>query len=293
MTISERYTSLISRFVTWAQAQPDIRAAVVIGSRARPHDHPADEWSDMDIVIFATDPHQYVSRADWVEAIGQPWLTFIERTAGGEGRERRVLFAGGLDVDFALFPVELLRHMIETAVPAEFAAVFRRGMAVLLDQDRLLERLSMPPDEPQRATPPTHAEFLELVNDFWYHAVWTAKKLRRGELWTAKGCSDDYMKWRLLRMIEWHARATNGWGYDTWHGGRFLEQWADPRVLEELQGAFAAYDEEDLWRGLFATMRLFRWLTSETAARLGFADALALDEPITPYVQRLFADREG
>jgi predicted nucleotidyltransferase len=29
-----------------------IRAAVVIGSRARV-DHPADEWSDLDVLIFA------------------------------------------------------------------------------------------------------------------------------------------------------------------------------------------------------------------------------------------------
>jgi hypothetical protein len=36
-----------------------------------------------------------------------------------------------------------------------------------------------------RAPSPAQSEFLDLVNDLWYHAVWTAKELRRGEMWTA------------------------------------------------------------------------------------------------------------
>ncbi len=36
------YEQLIERFVKWAQTQPDIRAALVIGSRAWA-DRPADE----------------------------------------------------------------------------------------------------------------------------------------------------------------------------------------------------------------------------------------------------------
>jgi len=77
--------------------------------------------------------------------------------------------------------------------------------------------LTIPGDQDHRsedtyaAHPPAQDEFLDLINDFWYHTVWTAKKLRRGELWTAQGCSDSYMKlgmedaavvaasWRLLR----------------------------------------------------------------------------------------------
>ena len=45
---SEAYEWLIARFSEWAQTQPDIRLAFVIGSRARVEDHPADEWADLD-----------------------------------------------------------------------------------------------------------------------------------------------------------------------------------------------------------------------------------------------------
>lgn len=85
-----------------------MRAAFVIGSRARA-DHPADEWSDLDIVILADDPTPYVESAGWLQHIGVPWLTFVERTPDGKGYERRVLFEGGLDVGFAPDPVAEFR----------------------------------------------------------------------------------------------------------------------------------------------------------------------------------------
>lgn len=37
------------KFISWAQTVEDIKAAFIVGSRAR-KDHPADEWSDMDIL---------------------------------------------------------------------------------------------------------------------------------------------------------------------------------------------------------------------------------------------------
>lgn len=97
------YEQLIERFVRWAETCSDIRGAVIIGSRARV-DHPTDEWADLDIMIITTDPERYVSTSDWIENVGNPLLTFVEPTAGGDDMERRVLFEGMLDVDFAIIP---------------------------------------------------------------------------------------------------------------------------------------------------------------------------------------------
>ena len=136
---------------------------------------------------------------------------------------------------------------------------------------------------------PTQEEFLALSHDFLYHAVWAAKKLRRGELWIAKACADGYMKQLLLEMIEWHARSELGWDYDTWHGGRFLEEWADPGALDGLREAFAYYDEADVRRALLATMALFRRIGRETAARVGCAYPEEADKCVTTWVVGLLA----
>jgi aminoglycoside 6-adenylyltransferase len=287
--IAAAYEQLIKRYVQWAQTDAGTRAAIIIGSRARA-DHPADEWSDLDMLVVTPDLQRYAATTDWLESIGNPWLTFVEQTLGG-GIERRAVFEGGLDVDFALVPTEWVRQIVSTGVPPDLADIIRRGVRVIVDKDGLAAQLLQMPLDTPLPCPPTQAEFLEVVNDFWYHTIWTAKHLRRGELWWAKSCCDDYLKSRLRRVMEWHARAMKGQSYDTWMRGRFLEEWADPRAVEELKGLFAHYDAEDVWRALLATMDLFRRMAVEAAERLGYPYLKRGDERATESVKAIYSTR--
>jgi aminoglycoside 6-adenylyltransferase len=288
---AQAYEELIARFISWAQAEENIRTAFVIGSRARV-DHPADQWSDLDIIVIANDPQPYLAATDWVENMGNPWLTFLEPTADGRSMERRVLFEGGLDVDFALFQMTSFQQMVKAQIAPDVADVFRRGMRVLLDKDGLIERLQATlPENPRPPPPPTQSVFLNLINDFWYHAVWVAKHLRRGELWWAKSGCENHLKGLLRQMMEWHTRATRGPNHDTWMRGRLLEEWADPRAVSELREAFAHYDEDDVWRALFATTDLFRWLAVETAQRWKYPCPTLGDQHATELVQKLYDGR--
>lgn len=45
--ITFAYERLIEKLAAWVQTRLGVRAAMVLGSRARV-DHPADEWSDLD-----------------------------------------------------------------------------------------------------------------------------------------------------------------------------------------------------------------------------------------------------
>jgi aminoglycoside 6-adenylyltransferase len=250
------YERLIEKFVAWAQTETSLRAA------------------------------------DWVENIGVHWLTFVERTLG-DGWERRVLFDGGLDVDFALNPSAELAHLATGAIPPDVADIIRRGIRVLLDKDSLIAQLGAVDLQVPSYQPPREAEFLNLVHDFWYHTVWAVKHLRRGEVWWAKSCCDMYLKERLRRMLEWHARAVNGPDHDTWMRGRFLEEWADPRAVEQLPEVFAHYDRQDIGRALQATMSLFRWLAIETAQRWGYAYPIKGEQFATELVGTLLAGMGG
>jgi len=291
------YGELVERLVGWAETRPDIRAAVIVGSRGRA-DHPADEWADLDVVLVTTDKDRYLSTTDWIRNIGSSLLTFLEPTADGDEMERRVLFEGMLDVDFSIIPQEtaheLLRAGISRQTARQIANTFGRGMRVLIDKDGVAERLralvssvgAMPPDRP------TQHEFLEAVNDFLYHAVFTAKHLRRGELWWAGTCCNCHMQRLLLRMIEWYARVKHGWDYDTWFRGRFLEEWADPCALEGLREAFARYDKQDVGRALLATMDLFRRTAIETASKLGYQYPADADEHVSEWVRDCFLTKE-
>jgi len=294
--VAQAYESLIEHFVTWAVKEAAITSAVVIGSRART-DHPADEWADLDVIVVTKDPERLLAHTDWLAEIGKPALTFVEDTSSGGEKERRVLFENGLDVDFSVIPYEKIQMMLMPEVfkqaAGELSDVFGRGVRVLLDKegqvDRLGELVGRYQAPPVR--PPQKADFLQVVNDFWYHALWTARHLRRGELWWAKGGCDGRLKSLLFVLLEWHARATQGLGYDTWFRGRFLEEWADPGAVRELGVVFAHYDAEDVWRALLATMDLFRWLAVETAERWGLAYPVEGDEFATRLTEELFEAR--
>jgi aminoglycoside 6-adenylyltransferase len=284
------YEQLIGRFTRWAQDEENIRAAMVIGSRAR-MDHPADRWSDLDLIIITDDPQMIINSADWVTNIAKPLLTFIEVTNNGKNLERRVLFEGGLDVDFSPIPSALVKEFSDDGLPLEVADVIWRGTRVLFDKDGLVHRMLGLVKEQPPASLPSQNDYLQVVNDFWYHAVWSAKHLRRGELWWAKSGCDDRLKYLLRTMMEWHTHSFHKENTDTWMRGRFLEEWVDPRALRELKSAFAHYDSDDIWHALFVTMNLFRWLAIETAQKLDFLYPSNGDAKATELVDQFFNTR--
>ena len=271
---------MLTQILAWAKAQDGIRAVALVGSTARP-DHPADEWSDLDLVLVAVDPRAYLGSTAWLAEFGEVWFSYQEfHFEGQEACERRVLFAGGQDVDFMVYSTESARQGFAGTLVPEIAA---RGLRVLLDKDGILSPLPAVTSH-RPAQPPSFEEFSEVVNDFWFHTVWTAKKLRRGELWTAKRCCDDYLKRLLLRMLEWQRRAEEP-GADTWFNGRFIEQWASPAALEKLRIAFAHYDEQDVWRALRVSMGLFDELARQTAERWGFDYPAGSVEEVVRWVE--------
>lgn len=285
MTSADSMDEFIARLARWAEARPDLRAAMIVGSRAR-STRPADEWADVDVLLVADDPQPYLASGAWLSDLGRVRLTFLEPTAVGGLVERRVLFEPALDADLSFLPRAMLGQLAQAGLPADIGAVFARGARLLFDKDGTLGALlaALLP-APAAAQPPTAITFDNLVNDMLYHAIWAAKKLRRGELYVARSCCDGYMKVRLLELISWHTRVQQGWGTDTWHNGRFIEQWADARVLAGLRNAYAHYDADDITQAIHATLGLFGWVARETADRLGYTYPLAAHE----YTERWLA----
>jgi aminoglycoside 6-adenylyltransferase len=282
--INVRMLDLEERFINWAVTNPDIRAAIVVGSRART-DHPADEWADLDILVFAVNPERYVKDTNWLGSIGQVWASHLELTVGGDP-ECVALFEGGLRVDFVLTDVKNLQRL---SSEEELPDIIRRGTRIILDKDSTVARLRPLPTNLLLAKPPSLEQFLGTVNGFWQGALYGATQLRRGELWIAKQSEAREMG-TVLRMLEWHARAVNGWDYDTWYGGHFLNEWADRRAVAQLRDAFGHFDEEDSWRVLLATMELFHWLARETANHLGYDYPEILDTNVSELITKLHSE---
>jgi aminoglycoside 6-adenylyltransferase len=302
---------ILSKMVAWATARNDLRGIAVVGSRAR-SDHPADAWSDLDIVVMARRPGPYLAGPRWLDAIETPWLAVKEPTPIGGQEIFLVTFEGGTKVDVVVVSsrafavaarvVGILRHypavlslMPGIACDRLFALsdVLNRGLRMVLDKDgiaRHLESGGLPMLAP---VPPSQEEFLDLVSRFLNEQVWVALKIRRGELFVAKTLGESRLLALLLRMIEWHAQATTDRWSAVYEHGRFLEEWAAPEVVRRLRAVFPRYDASDILNARIAALDLFRQLAEETGARLGYAYPRKLEDTVMNWVRTFAEESEG
>lgn len=258
------YRDFETRFTRWAQANDDVRTAFIIGSQAR-KDHPADAWSDLDILMFANTPERYLAAADWLAPLGNVLCTFPRNTDGGDP-ERLTLFEGGYQVDFV---VALTAELHRLAAAGQVHGNFHRGVKVLFDKEGVAQQI-LPKEMQIPYQPPLSAEGFTATGDmFWFCVLYIAKQILRGELWVAK-MRDCDLKAALLQMIIWHAQAAHGTDYDTWHAGRFMAQWADADVLEAVGHTFAGFTQQASWDALLATAALFARLSHQLASRQGY-----------------------
>lgn len=263
--------AVFHRVVEWAEREEPVRAVVLVGSRAS---GTMDDLSDYDLAIFARTHEPYVRNDRWLSSIGRAWVCIPDHYEMGSSMipTRLVLFDPGVKVDFAFHPLSLFSDV--TAAEAHEVILDKDGLA---SEARPMEReASAMLDEP---------DFVRVVQEFWFEAYHVAKYLHRGELWLVK-TRDAATKALLLQMMEWHARASRGPGYDTRCEGRGLERWVDRAVWIELHETFAGFDAESSRRALYATMGLFRRLARETAERLGYAYPNDVDDDIRGFIER-------
>ncbi|MCR4780321.1 MAG: aminoglycoside 6-adenylyltransferase [Ruminiclostridium sp.] len=259
---TDRYADIKSGICGAAERDEDIRAVVVIGSSTRDN-VPADEYSDLDLFIVTRAPESWFS-GEYPNRFGEIAVSFIEPTLGG-GRERRSIYDGYRDVDMIVLTPEQFAAALGEGVAGW---VMNRGYRFLCDKDNYAAEAARYVSPAVSRAPMPEEEFVNTVEDFFFHNIWTYKKLLRGELWAAKMCADGYLKNRLLKMIEEYSAEESG--ADVWHDGRFLDRWADASVREELKGCFARYDADDCRKALLATHALFARLARGIAENREF-----------------------
>jgi aminoglycoside 6-adenylyltransferase len=254
-----------TRIQAWAQSQPSVIAVVVVGSRARTA-HPADEWSDLDLCLFVTNAEQFVT-SDFYRLFGQVWLAALDSAGVGEP-EWVVMYEGGMKVDFTFITADMTAPTLADAMfRSQHVTTFSRGARSIVDKYPRRDRTLPPmPSKPL----PTEAELGHTVSAFLMQASRAVKFIRRGDHWRASTTTMCKMRPRLMQMIEWHARAHRSAEIDTWYDGRFIDEWADPRVVAALRDIYADDDPTHRAKAALAHITLFCWLAEETAAKLGY-----------------------
>lgn len=271
------YAQIENNVRAWLPTRSDIRAAAVIGSHGRTGTYAADNSADYDLLLVTTTPDSY-KQMDWLHAFGRVVSAVFDpndHVAFAYSLDFFTLYADGHDVDISVLPYDYVQRLIHDPPTREkdfvhlITPVFADGIRPLFDPEQLIPPLAAVFDDPVPFEPPSSAAFVDLVENFWQRVVRISKKLRAGRLhaahrWSAAQTND------LMQLVEWHARLRRNLPPTTWYRDKYVEQWADPRVIAALPQIYPHYDAADIQRALFATMDLFRCLARETAQALGY-----------------------
>lgn len=281
---------LIDRFRAWAERAPDVQALAIVGSRARAQD-PADEWSDVDVVIVADDPARYLANSEWLADIGRCRLTFVQESPFAGLYERRAHFDGGTVFDLVVIAPDVMGLAADLPATADLIS---RGWRALVDKQGLAARFVdlIGRSATSRArTPPGSADLADATARFWHACIWTARKVCRGELWVATVAVNCGLHESLLQVLEWEAETRPGGGdRDVWFRGRFLERWADPAAVRLLGETFTSYDRDSAAHSLRILARLYSDLITQIARRVGCSPPRDIENYGTETVESILCD---
>jgi aminoglycoside 6-adenylyltransferase len=278
-TESQSDQLLLQRIKDWSKANDNVVALIMTGSHAR-GDNRVDQLSDLDLEIIADQPSGLANDNSWFSQFDN----ILVSQAFNEGQEyptRLVFYEGGTKVDFTLASTKRLTDMIQNR---RLDGLYERGYRVIIDKRGITKDLPAPSGQFPIVTGPTQAEFTAAVEEFWFEAAHIPRYLSRNELWVTK-FRDWTIKENLLKMLEWHAIVTRKEPIDVWYIGSHMEEWVDPEIWRELRSVFSHFDPKDSWRGLLATINVFRRLATETANRAGLDYPNEIDRCVTGYIK--------
>lgn len=278
------YDIFIEQFKSTAKNRKDIKAAFVIGSRARKQ-NPADQWSDLDILIYTDTPQYYLEAADFIADFGVIWSSFATKTLGND-HERLTLFEGGYQVDLVVKTSEEYEKQIASA---QAPWLFKRGVQLLTDNSGDAQKLLPIKEVLPEKMPLTEATFNQVNQMFWFVTLYISKQLIRGENWAVKAREMDHRN-LLLQMVEWYEQSLHGPNYDTWHGGKFIQTWAEEEIYQALFGIFGNFDIASNWQALEQSTRLFSELATKIQTMQNFTLQDDLGQNVLTWIEKNRAD---
>ena len=264
--------------IKWAQSEETIEALILVGSRGARQG--VDTLSDYDLAVFCNSSTPFIKSDKWISRIAKVWVWIPESFLCEETLipTRLVIFEGGVKVDFAFYPIEILQKMSQES---RLSQGFDCGYTILLDQKNLTKKLPQPSGTGFQIPLPSEREFTDLVRQFWFEIYHVAKYIKRRDLWSVKfrmgGIYDHY----LIKMICWNEASK---GKATHSLGKHLSSWADPKILKALDNVFGHFDAADSQKALSATIDLFRRLSKETASKLSLTYPSEPEHNLTQFI---------
>ncbi len=263
----------------FAREDERIRVVTLEGSRTNVN-IPPDDFQDYDITFFVTDMGSFTADDGWLDIFGERLILQKPEDmelfpAEEKGFSYLMLFSDGVKIDLTLLPLELLEEYF----------TWDKLVKVLLDKDGTAGQRPAPTDVDYHLRRPTERMFDDCCNEFWNTVPYVVKGLCRREILFAIDHLSDVVRKELLRMLSWKIGIERGFGFSLGKNYKFMEKYLPAELWERLMSTYRMGSYGEMWEALEQCMALFREVSAETAARLGYRYP-DYDEKISGYVSR-------
>lgn len=247
MATASKYDKTVDKIIAWSEQDHNIESVIIIGSQIR-KEKPADEWSDLDLMVLTNESQILLHDNNWLNQFGIPVCTFIEETVLSFVKwnwiVKRVLFDDNRDIDFSILPYDQIDDVL-----AINKAIISKGYQVIYDSKKPVVNQKIQSLLKNRKNTesqmPFQTELCNDINDILYHVVWIYKKIQRKELFVAVTTINSHINNLLLKLIEILNKSETSNSNSITYEGRFLEERTDRAILNQFQYCFCKYDEED------------------------------------------------
>ena len=274
--------STLQSLLAYAEADPNIRAVLLEGSRAFGM---VDEYSDYDIVYVTCSSTPYLNCAILpflTETFGE--IAVLQTPDNGNPLDvytHLVQFQSGLRIDLTFNSLDFLGR-----TPLESATV------VLMDRDARFADIPPPGDSDFWMKIPDAETFRRHCNEFWWVAPYVSKAVARGQLVHAQEIFGQYVRPQYQWMLGHLAGARNDWqqvsiGKHGTHIRRLVKP-EDARFCDALEESYVTTESYTIRAALDTLMTAFQSLARQVSEAIGHPYDVAEGERVMAFIAARF-----
>lgn len=240
---------LKDKIVSFAQANENIRAVILNGSRANSKVVP-DAYQDYDIVYFVSDLEKINRETLIHQTFGTPIMQQLPdgMLLGNNPLAKSIsyaylmIFDDNSRLDLTLFPLNQLEKY-----QADSLSV------VWIDKDDIFQNIPPASDVDYHVQRPSQREFTEVCNEFWWCTTNVAKGLARQEIVYAKDMMENVVRPMFLQLIAWKIGSENN---------------LSDAVYAKITATYCDATIENNWIALYSMCLFFQELQCELGQQL-------------------------
>ncbi len=269
---------LINNFIA---TDPNIRAAILNGSRANPNAE-RDFFQDYDVCCFVKDVAPYRTDRTFIEQFGELMIVqtpedMDDPPPSKDGAYGYLMqFTDGTRIDLGFRPAESLRGMTHESLTV-----------VLVDKDGILPDLPPSSDRDFLLKEPTRKSFDDCCNEFWWVSPYVAKALWREELVNAKSLIEKETRAQLMKMVNWYFGIKTGFKRSPGKESKQVKSVIEPHLWMKLEATYAGPDFEATWDSILTMGDLFRMTAKHVAESYGFEYPEGDDRRVTEHLRHV------